>query len=173
MDRSLYRPTLRQAIGLAVIAAIALTYGFVMRYVVIQNSVIGIGCETASSWLCTGRHATIVLFQQHVFGIAALAAALFGLPQGTLPTLTRIDAPVPGWRAEAQGAALGLIGSTWELVGSTGYSSRPLDVDGDPLFAALPSTAEYVATTSSASSGIPRPRANPPATTSGRANGPC
>ncbi|SDW54672.1 NosR/NirI family protein [Paracoccus sanguinis] len=58
----------------------------------------------------------------------ALAAALFGLPQGTLPTLTRIDAPVPGWRAEAQGAVLGLIGSTWELVGSTGYSSRPLDV---------------------------------------------
>ena len=39
----------------------------------------------------------------------ATVAALFGLPQGTLPTLTRIDAPVPGWRAEAQGAVLPLL----------------------------------------------------------------
>ena len=82
MDR-LYRPTLRQAIGLAVVAAVALTYGFVMRYVVIQNSVIGIGCETASTWLCTGRHATIVLFQLQVFGIAAAAAALLHLLRPT------------------------------------------------------------------------------------------
>ena len=79
MDHTLYRPTLRQAIGLAAITAIALTYGFVMRYAVIQNSVIRIGCETASTLLCTGRHATIVLFQQQLFGAVALGAALLNL----------------------------------------------------------------------------------------------
>lgn len=79
MDHTLYHPTLRQAVGLAAIAAIALSYGLVMRYAVIQNSVIGIGCETAPTWLCTGRHATIVLFQQQLFGGVALAAALLHL----------------------------------------------------------------------------------------------
>jgi hypothetical protein len=79
MDRTLYRPTFRQTAALAAIAAIALTYGFVMRYAVIQNSAIGIGCETASTLLCTSRHTTIVLFQQQVFGAVALAAALFNL----------------------------------------------------------------------------------------------
>jgi hypothetical protein len=76
MDPRLYRPTILQAVALAAVAAIALTYGFVMRYVVIQNSMIGIGCESASNWLCTSRHATIVLFQQQLFGAVALAAAL-------------------------------------------------------------------------------------------------
>ena len=45
MNRPLYRPTPRQAIGLAVMALAALAYGFVMRYGVIQNSAIGIACE--------------------------------------------------------------------------------------------------------------------------------
>jgi hypothetical protein len=79
MDQTLYRPPLRQIVALAAIAAIALTYGFGMRYAVIQNSVIGIGCETASTLLCTGRHATIVLFQQQLFGAVALATALLNL----------------------------------------------------------------------------------------------
>lgn len=57
-----------------------------------------------------------------------IAAALFGQPAGTAVTLTRQDAPVPGWTAAAGGAPLGMIGSTWELAGSTGYSGRPLDV---------------------------------------------
>ncbi|HRO15933.1 MAG TPA: hypothetical protein PLL33_13005, partial [Paracoccus sp. (in: a-proteobacteria)] len=58
----------------------------------------------------------------------AIAAALFGLPEGSAVTLDRQQAPVPGWRARAKGRDLGLIGSTWELAGSTGYSGRPLDV---------------------------------------------
>src|SRR5262245_37157846 len=79
MDRPLYRPTPRQAIALAAIAALALSYGFVMRYAVIQNSVIGIGCEASTTWLCSLRRATIVLFQPQVFGLAGLAAALCNL----------------------------------------------------------------------------------------------
>ncbi|XQZ31137.1 4Fe-4S binding protein (plasmid) [Paracoccus yeei] len=59
---------------------------------------------------------------------ATLAAALFQMPPGSTPRLTRQETPVPGWLAEAEGHALGLIGSTWELAGSTGYSGQPLDV---------------------------------------------
>ncbi|WP_374300361.1 4Fe-4S binding protein [Paracoccus sp. (in: a-proteobacteria)] len=58
----------------------------------------------------------------------ALAATLFQLPPGSVPRLTRQEAPVPGWVAEADGHVLGLVGSSWELAGSTGYSGQPLDV---------------------------------------------
>ena len=50
------------------------------------------------------------------------------MPPGRQPTVARQEAPVPGWRVEADGQPLGLIGSTWELANSTGYSGRPLDV---------------------------------------------
>lgn len=59
---------------------------------------------------------------------AALAASLLGHDAAGL-TLSRQDAPVPAWRAsDIAGQPLGLIGSTWELAGSTGYSGRPIDV---------------------------------------------
>ena len=59
---------------------------------------------------------------------AVLAAALFQMPPGSTPMLTRQETPVPGWTVAADGRVLGLIGSTWELAGSTGYSGQPLDV---------------------------------------------
>jgi hypothetical protein len=80
MNRPLYRPTLRQAIGLVIIALIALIYGFVMRYRVIENSAIGVACETGgATWLCASRRTAIALFQPQVFGIVALGAALLNL----------------------------------------------------------------------------------------------
>lgn len=65
---------------------------------------------------------------------AGLAAALFQTPEGGSPAVIRQDAPVPGWRVESEGRVLGLIGSTWELAGSSGYSGQPLDV----LIAVMP-----------------------------------
>jgi hypothetical protein len=79
----LYRPTFRQAIGLAVIAAVALTYGFVMRYAVVQNSTIGIACETEKTWLCMSRLVSTWLFQLQVFGIVAAGTALCNLLRPT------------------------------------------------------------------------------------------
>jgi hypothetical protein len=79
MDRPLYRPTLRQAIGLAAIALVALSYGLFMRYWVIENSAIGVACETGMNWLCASRRTAIALFQPQVFGIVALGAALLNL----------------------------------------------------------------------------------------------
>ncbi|MDO5620857.1 MAG: 4Fe-4S binding protein [Paracoccus sp. (in: a-proteobacteria)] len=57
----------------------------------------------------------------------SLAAALFSLPEGVPVLLTRQDAPVPGWRVSSGADSLGMIGSTWEIAGSTGYSGQPLD----------------------------------------------
>ena len=79
MDRPLYRPTFRQAIGLAAVALIALSYGFVMRYWVIENAAIGTGCETSTTLLCASRRTAIALFQSQVFGIVALGVALLNL----------------------------------------------------------------------------------------------
>ena len=77
MNRPLYRPTPRQAMGLAFVAIAALAYGFVMRYGVIQNSAIGIACETGGGgFVCASRRVAIALFQPQVFGIVALGTAV-------------------------------------------------------------------------------------------------
>ncbi len=55
-----------------------------------------------------------------------VAAALFG-QKGDVG-IERRDAPVPGWRVSAGGRVLGMVGSTWEIAQTTGYSGKPLDV---------------------------------------------
>ncbi|WBU62783.1 NosR/NirI family protein [Paracoccus aerodenitrificans] len=98
-----------------------------------------------SNWLKAAAFAVLAMFagpfdgnaQPRVnqsapgIGVARLtaeqAAALFGL--GTdFPRLIRQDSPVPGWTVSLNGQDIGMIGSTWELTGSTGYSGKPLDV---------------------------------------------
>lgn len=82
MNRPLYRPTPIQTACLAAIAAAALTYGFYMRYQVIEQSAIGIACDGGGGgarWLCASRRTTIALFTPQVFGIVALGAALLNL----------------------------------------------------------------------------------------------
>ncbi|MBU3028708.1 NosR/NirI family protein [Paracoccus marinaquae] len=56
----------------------------------------------------------------------ATAQALFA-EDGPV-ALERVETPVPGWRATQAGQPLGLVGSTWEIGTTTGYSGKPLDV---------------------------------------------
>jgi hypothetical protein len=80
MSRPLHRPAVRQTICLAAVAAAALTYGLTMRYLVIENSTIGIACETgATTWLCANRRIAIALFTPQAFGLIAVGAALLNL----------------------------------------------------------------------------------------------
>ena len=80
MSRPLYRPTWRQAAGLAVLALAALAYGFFMRYRVIEQSAVSMACQGGgANWLCASRRTTIALFTPQVFGIVALGAALLNL----------------------------------------------------------------------------------------------
>jgi hypothetical protein len=85
MKRALYRPTLRQALCLAVLAGLALAYGFFTRYQLIENSAISIACEAGSQdWLCANRRTAIALFNPQVFGIVALGAAALNLLRPSL-----------------------------------------------------------------------------------------
>jgi hypothetical protein len=80
MKGSLYRPTARQAAGLAAIALAALSYGLFMRYQVIEQSAVGIACgANGANWLCASRRTAIALFTPQTFGIVALGAALLNL----------------------------------------------------------------------------------------------
>jgi hypothetical protein len=73
----LYCPTRRQAVWLLALTLAALSYGFVMRYRIIQDSSIGISCEGGlATWLCNSRHVAIALYTPQIFGFVALGAAL-------------------------------------------------------------------------------------------------
>jgi hypothetical protein len=65
---------------LALFALAALSYGFVMRYQVIEQSAVGIACAAdGAGWLCASRRTAIALFTPQAFGIAALAVAMLNL----------------------------------------------------------------------------------------------
>jgi hypothetical protein len=80
MTRPLYRPTMRQAGCLVAIALVALAAGFFLRYRVIEQSSVGIACESGlATWLCASRRTAIALFTPEAFGWVALGAALLNL----------------------------------------------------------------------------------------------
>jgi hypothetical protein len=80
VNTPLHRPTPRQACVLAVFALAALSYGFLMRYQLIEQSSVGIACAAdGTGWLCASRRTAIALFNPQAFGIAALAVALLNL----------------------------------------------------------------------------------------------
>ncbi len=80
MSRPLFRPSLRQTAWLAAIALTSIGYALYLRHQVIEQSAVGIACETGSkTWLCTSRNAAISLFTPSVFGWVAIGAALLNL----------------------------------------------------------------------------------------------
>jgi hypothetical protein len=85
MTRPLFLPTPRQTWVLAAIGVAALGCGFYLRYLVIEQSSVGIACGTGlDSWLCASRRTAIALFTPQAFGFAALAAALLNLIRPSL-----------------------------------------------------------------------------------------
>jgi hypothetical protein len=84
-NRPLYRPSRRQAAALAVIAVIALGCGFYVRYRLIEQSSVGIACQSGSTDLaCSIRSTAITLFTPSAFGFTALVAALLNLYRPSL-----------------------------------------------------------------------------------------
>ncbi len=58
----------------------AFAYALFLRHRVIEQSSVGIACETfASGWLCGSRRTAIALYTPSVFGAVALGAALLNL----------------------------------------------------------------------------------------------
>ena len=77
----LFLPNPRIALALASIGICALGGGLYLRYLVIENSVVGLACDGGGlrSSLCQGRTLTISLFTHSAFGITALAASALNL----------------------------------------------------------------------------------------------
>ncbi len=85
MTRRPFLPTARQTNVLLTVGFLALGYALYLRYLVIEQSTVGIPCEAGlATWLCLTRQVTIVLFSYSVFGAIALGAAVLNFVRPSL-----------------------------------------------------------------------------------------
>jgi hypothetical protein len=83
-----FRPTVPQAVVLAVLAAGAIACSLYLRYHVIQNSEIGVACDAGlGTPFCRARAGVVFLFHHSLFGWIALAAAVMNLIRPSLALL--------------------------------------------------------------------------------------
>jgi hypothetical protein len=72
----LFLPSWRAGTLLAALGVVALTAALYLRYVIIQNSTIGVACEAGEGgFLCQLRLAVILMFARDGFGWVAMIAA--------------------------------------------------------------------------------------------------
>jgi hypothetical protein len=87
--RRLFAPSARALNVVIPIGFAALGYAFYMRYLVIQQTSVGLACDGGlATALCETRRLVIALFQHWVFGSIAIAAALFNLIRPSLVLFT-------------------------------------------------------------------------------------
>jgi hypothetical protein len=85
MTRRLFLPTARQTNVLLLVGFLALGYALYLRYLVIEQSTVGLPCEAGlATWLCLTRQLTIALFSYSVFGAIGLGAAALNLLRPSL-----------------------------------------------------------------------------------------
>jgi hypothetical protein len=83
--KPVFAPTARQLNVLLVVGFVCLGYALYLRYLVIEQSTVGLPCEAGlRTWLCLTRSVVIALFGYSVFGVTALAAALVNLMRPSL-----------------------------------------------------------------------------------------
>jgi hypothetical protein len=84
----LFLPTARQLNLLLIVGFLSVGYALYLRYLVIEQSTVGLACESGlRTWLCFTRNTVIWLFNYSVFGIGALAAALINLVRPSIMLL--------------------------------------------------------------------------------------
>ena len=75
-----FLPSPRVANMLIALAAAALGYALYLRYLVIENSTVGLACEAGlTTSACMARKIVIFLFRYQVFGVLALVASVYHL----------------------------------------------------------------------------------------------
>jgi hypothetical protein len=75
-----FHPTAAQCAALVVIAGAALGCALYLRYGLIQNAIIGVGCDTGPrTMLCAVRSGAIQAYDHSAFGLVALAVAIINL----------------------------------------------------------------------------------------------
>ena len=78
--RRLFLPTARQLNLLIPLGLLALGYALYLRYLVVEQTPVGLACEGGlATWLCATRGTVITLFQHHAFGTVAIGAAVLHL----------------------------------------------------------------------------------------------
>jgi hypothetical protein len=83
--RPLFLPSARQLNVLIPIGMAALGYALYMRYLVIQQTNVGLACDAGlATWLCATRRLVIGLHQHSVFGWLALGAAALNVLRPSL-----------------------------------------------------------------------------------------
>jgi hypothetical protein len=81
----LFLPSARATNVLLVIGFGALGYALYIRYLALEQSTVGLACGAGlNTWLCASRTVITVLFQNSVFGIAALIVAAVNLLRPSL-----------------------------------------------------------------------------------------
>jgi hypothetical protein len=84
----LFLPTARETNVLLIVGFLAVGCGLYVRYLVIEQSTVGLACEAGlQTWLCFTRQIAIMLFTHTVFGIVALAAVALHLIRPGLPLM--------------------------------------------------------------------------------------
>ncbi|MDI1345328.1 MAG: hypothetical protein PSV22_14680 [Pseudolabrys sp.] len=72
----LFLPSARAVNVLLIVGFSALGYALYLRYLAIEQSTVGLACGAGlNTWLCFSRAIATTLFQNSVFGIAALLVA--------------------------------------------------------------------------------------------------
>jgi hypothetical protein len=89
MTRRPFLPTARQLNVLLIVGFVALGYALYLRYLVIEQSTVGLPCEAGlATWLCLTRKVTIASFNYNVFGAVALGAAVLHFIRPSLTLFT-------------------------------------------------------------------------------------
>lgn len=81
----LFLPSARATNVLLIVGFGALGYALYLRYLAIEQSTVGLACGAGlDTWLCFSRKTATTLFQNSVFGIAALIVAAINLLRPSL-----------------------------------------------------------------------------------------
>lgn len=84
--RPRFLPSARTTNWLLTIGFVALLGAFYLRYLVIENSTVGLACDAGrDSAVCFARFVATRLFRAQVFGFVALGAAILNLIRPALP----------------------------------------------------------------------------------------
>jgi hypothetical protein len=76
----LFRPSAAQLNGVITIGFLALGYAIYLRYLVIEQTQIGLACDGGlRTWLCLSRAIVSAFFENEVFGWVSLGAAVLAL----------------------------------------------------------------------------------------------
>jgi hypothetical protein len=85
----LFRPSAASLNWVIAIGFVSLGYAMYLRYLVIEQSQIGLACDAGlKTWLCLSRTVVSALFNNEVFGWVSLGAAVLTLIRPALPLFT-------------------------------------------------------------------------------------